>query len=93
MIMPNNKKRHSTLMNRVVVTDVAGWGGGIVIGRITACELPACKMLLKICYRNIEIERMNTYIIFKSKQHHQCYAVCFARQFGRLIFTPQLMCW
>jgi hypothetical protein len=64
MIMPNNKKRHSTLMNRVVVTDVAGWGGGIVIGRITACELPACKMLLKICYRNIEIERMNTYIIF-----------------------------
>jgi hypothetical protein len=93
MIMPNNKKRHSTLMNRVVVTDVAGWGGGIVIGRITACELPACKMLLKICYRNIEIERMNTYIIFKSKQQHQCYVAWLARQFGCLIITPQLTCW
>jgi hypothetical protein len=51
------------------------------------------KMLLKICYRNIEIERMNTYIIFKSKQHHQCYAASLARQFGCLIITPQLTCW
>jgi hypothetical protein len=93
MIMPNNKKRHSTLINRAVVTDGAGVGGGMVIGRITACEPPACKMLLKIYYQNIEIDRMNTYIISKSKQHHQCYAACFARQFGCLIFTPQLMCW
>ena len=48
------------LINRVVVTDIPGWGRGIVIGRITACELPACKMLLKIYYRNIEIEWVNT---------------------------------
>jgi hypothetical protein len=47
MIMPNNKKRHSTLMNLVVVTDGAGWGGGMVIGRITACEQPAWQDVIK----------------------------------------------
>jgi hypothetical protein len=47
MIMPNNKKRHSTLMNLAVVTDVAGWGGGMVIGRITACEPPAWQDVIK----------------------------------------------
>jgi hypothetical protein len=93
MIMPNNKKRHSTLMNLAVVTDGAGWGGGMVIDRITACESPAWQDVIKIYYQNIEIERMNTYIFSKSKQHHQCYAACFARQSGCLIFTPQLTCW
>ena len=47
MIMPNNKKRHSTLMNLAVVTDGAGWGGGMVIGRITACEPPAWQDVIK----------------------------------------------
>ena len=47
MIMPNNKKRHSTLINLAVVTDVAEWGGGTAIGRITACELPAWQDLIK----------------------------------------------
>ena len=47
MIMPNNKKRHSTLINLAVVTDVGGFGGAIVIGRITACELPAWQDVIK----------------------------------------------
>jgi hypothetical protein len=47
MIVPNNKKRHSTLINRAVVTEIAGWGGGIFIGWITACEPPAWQHVIK----------------------------------------------
>ena len=47
MIMPNNKKRHSTLINLVVVKDIAGWGGGIIIGWITAREPPAWQDVIK----------------------------------------------
>ena len=47
MIMPNNKKRHSTLINLAVVTDVVGFWIDMVIGRITACELPAWQDVIK----------------------------------------------
>jgi hypothetical protein len=47
MIMPNNKKRHSTLINLAVVTDGAGVGGGMVIAGITACERPVWQDVIK----------------------------------------------
>ena len=37
MIMPNSKKRHSTRINLVVLTDDKGVAGDIVICEITAC--------------------------------------------------------
>ena len=47
MIMPNNKKRHSTLINLAVVTDSLGLGRGMVIGWITACEQTAWQDVIK----------------------------------------------
>lgn len=64
IVMPNSKKRHSTLINVVVLTVVAPLSLEIFIRRITACILAGWQDVIKICAQNIEIEAVNTYIIY-----------------------------